>query len=123
MELTLNVYKAKGKHLISTEVERVAKAQDFELTTGICEDVLDIIKIDMFDGGLEALSDESKQDLIIGLVKDGYPFFLELIKEIFEITDDEAKRLRIADIAKVIVGIVKYSFTQLAGAIGKNEKN
>lgn len=124
MELTLNIYKAKGKYTISNEVERVAKAQDFELTTGVCEDVLNLINIDMFGGGLAALSDESKQELAIGIIKDGYPMFLEIIKEIFELTDDEAKHLKIADVATVVLEIVKYSFTQLAKSIGgKNLKN
>lgn len=124
MEITLNIYKAKGKHLISNEIERVAKAQDFELTTGVCEDVLNIINIDMFSGGVSALSDESKEELFLSLVKDGYPFFVELIKDIFEINDDEAKRLKLADVVKVVVSIVKYAFTQLGNAIGgKTEKN
>ena len=124
MELTLNIYKAKGKYTISNEVERVAKAQDFELTTGVCEDIMNLVNIDMFGGGLDALSDESKQELAIGIIKDGYPMFIEIIKEIFEITDDEAKRLKIADVAVVVLDIVKYSFSQLAKSLGGNkEKN
>lgn len=124
MELTLNIYKAKGKYTISKEVERVAVAQDFELTTGVCEDIMNLINIDMFEGGLDALSDQSKQELAIGIIKDGYPMFLEIIKEIFEISDDEAKRLKIADVATVVFAIVKYSFSQLAKSLGgKNSKN
>lgn len=124
MELTLNIYKAKGKYTISKEVEREAKAQDFELTTGVCEDIMNLINIDMFEGGLDALSDESKQELVIGIIKDGYPMFMEIIKEIFEITDNEAKRIKIADVALVVIDIVKYSFIQLGKAFGnKNSKN
>lgn len=124
MELTLNIYKAKGKHTISKEVERVAVTQDFELTTGVCEDIMNLINIDMFEGGLDALSDQGKQELAIGIIKDGYPMFLEIIKEIFEISDDEAKRLKIADVATVVYAIVKYSLSQLAKSIGgKNSKN
>lgn len=124
MELTLNIYKAKGKYTISKEVERVATAQDFELTTGVCEDIMNLINIDMFEGGLDALSDESKQELVIGIIKDGYPMFVEIIKEIFELTDDEARRIKIADVALVVIDIVKYSFIQLGKAFGnKNSKN
>lgn len=124
MELTLNIYKAKGKYTISKEVERVATAQDFELTTGVCEDVMNLINIDMFEGGLDALSDESKQELVIGIIKDGYPLFMEIIKEVFELTDDEAKHLKISDVALVVIEIVKYSFIQLGKAFGnKNSKN
>lgn len=120
MELKLNIYETK----LCRRVERIATANDFELSTGICEDVLNIINIDMFAGGLSALSDESMQELAIGIIKDGYPFFMELIKEIFEITDDEAKRLKISEVATVVLDIVKYSFSQLATALGgKKSKN
>lgn len=114
MELKLDIYTTR----LCREVERTATAQDFELSTGVCEDVLDIINIDMFEGGLSALSEESKTELVIGIIKNGYPFFMELIKEIFEISDSEAKRVKIADIAKVVLDIIKYSFSQLAGAFG-----
>lgn len=124
MEITLNIYKAKGKYTISNEVERVATAQDFELTTGVCEDIINLINIDMFGGGLDALTDEDKKELVIDIIKNGYPMFLEIIKEIFEITDDEAKRLKIADVARVVIDIVKYSFIQLGKSFGdKNSKN
>ena len=124
MEITLNIYKAKRKYTISNEVERVATAQDFELTTGVCEDIMNLINIDMFGGGFAALSDESKTEIAMGIIKDGYPMFLEIIKEIFDITDDEAKRLKIADVARVVIDIVKYSFNQLAKSFGnKNSKN
>ena len=125
MELTLNVYKAKGKYIISNEIERVARAQDFELSTGVCEDILNLIQIDTFAGGYSALTDEGKQELAIDIIKDGYPMFLEIIKEIFEFSDDEAKRLKIADVIAVVLEIVKYSFAQLSKSLGgnKNSKN
>lgn len=120
MELKLNIYTTR----LCREVDRVATAKDFKLSTGICEDVLNIIHIDMFEGGLDALSDDGKQELVLGIVKDGFPFFLELIKEIFELSDDEGKRIDIGEVAKVVVAIVKYSFSQLATALGgKNSKN
>lgn len=124
MELKLNIYKAKGKYTISDQIEREATAQDFELTTGVCEDIMNLINIDMFQGGLDALSDESKKELAIGIIKDGYPLFMEIIKEVFEITDAEAKRIKIADVATVVFAIVKYSFIQLGKTLGnKNSKN
>lgn len=126
MELTLNVYKLKAnnKYIICKEPARVATAQDFELTTGVCEDIMNLINIDMFEGGLDALSDESKKDLVIGIIKDGYPMFKEIIKEVFELTDDEAKHLKIADVAGVVIDIVKYSFIQLGKTFAdKKSKN
>ena len=124
MEIKLNIYKKKGKYTISNEIERVAIAKDFELTTGVCEDIMNLLNIDMFEGGLDALSEESKRELVIGIIKDGYPMFIEIIKEIFELTDDEAKRIKIADVTTVIFAIVKYSFVQLGKTFGsKNSKN
>lgn len=120
MELKLNIYADR----FCRKVEKTVTAQDFELSTGVCEDVLNIINIDMFEGGLEALSQESMQELAIGIVKNGYPFFIQMIKELFDITDDEAKRLKVADIATVVLDIVKYSFQQLATSLGgKKSKN
>lgn len=114
MELKLNIYQDK----FCRKIERTATAEDFELSTGICEDVLNVINIDMFQGGLAALSDESMNELAVGIIKDGYPFFVQLVKELFELTDDEAKRLKVADIAKVVIDIVKYSFSTLATSLG-----
>lgn len=120
MELKLNIYADR----LCRKVEKTVTANDFELSTGVCEDILNIINIDMFEGGLAALSDESMQELAIGIIKNGYPFFVGLIKDIFDITDDEAKRIKIADVATVVLEIVKYSFTQLATSLGgKSKKN
>lgn len=120
MEITLNVYKRKSKFLLSKEVDRVARAQDFELSTGVCEDVLKAINIDLIDGGISALSTETKETLFFGLIKDGYPFFVELIKDIFELTDDEGKRLKMAEVVIAISAIAKYAYNQLENSIGEN---
>ena len=120
MELKLNVYTTK----FCKEIERIATAEDFELSTGICEDGLNIVNIDMFEGGLTSLSDESIYDIVISVVKNGFPFFIELVKEIFDLKDDETKRLKLSEIAVVVVDIVKYSVSQLAGTFGnKKRKN
>jgi hypothetical protein len=117
--LKLDIYTTR----LCRTLEKTVTANDFELSTGVCEDVLNIINIDMFAGGLQSLSKESTQELVLEMIKNGYPYFIDLIKEIFEITDDEAKRIKIADIARVIIEIVKYSFLQLSSALGKKKKN
>ena len=119
MELKLDIYTSR----LCREIERTATANDFELSTGVCEDVLNIINIDLLEGGIQSLSDESMLSIIIGLIKNGFPFFMELIQEIFDITESEAKRIKISDIAKVILDIVKYSKNQLTFALGGKEKN
>ena len=119
MELKLNIYKDR----MGREIEKTVTTHDFELTTGVCEDVLDIINIDMFEGGISALSDESATTLIVGIIKNGYPFFIQLIKEIFALTDDEAKRIKLSELAKLVIDIAKYSFNQLAESLGGKTKN
>lgn len=118
MVLKLDVYKDR----LCRKFEKTVTAKDFDLSTAVCEDVLNVINIDMFEGGLEALSDESQKELIINIIKNGYPFFVELIKEIFELTDGETY-FKVADVATVVMDIVKYSITQLTGAIGGKQKN
>lgn len=117
MELKLDIYETR----LCRKVEKTVTANDFELSTGICEDVLNIVNIDMFEGGIEALSNETMQELAISIVKNGYPFFIELIKELFEITDDEAKRIKVTDVAAIVFGIVKYSFAQLQTSLGSKK--
>lgn len=120
MEIKLNIYKTR----LCREIEKTVTANDFELSTGVCEDVLNMVNIDMFEGGLQSLSDEAAQTLALGIIRNGYPFFIQLIKEIFEISDDEAKRLKVSEIAGVVINIVGYSFSELASSLGgKKGKN
>ena len=119
MELKLDIYTTR----LCRKVERTATAMDFELSTGVCEDILNAINIDMFEGGLNSLSIDGQGELIMQTIKSAYPVFIELIKEIFELTDAESKRIKIADVAKVVVDIVKYSVSNLANAFGGSAKN
>lgn len=120
MELKLNIYTDK----FCRELARTATAKDFELSTGICEDVLNVINIDALDGGFFALSNESKTEIAIGIVKNGFPFFKELMQELFGVSDDEIRSTKIAEIAAVVVNIVEYSKKELFSSLGgKNAKN
>ena len=122
MELKLDIYKTR--FCKKDEIEKTCTAKDFELSLGICEDVLNMINIDMFGGGLAALSTESQNELFTTLVKNGLPFFREMIQELFDLTDEEVKKTKLSDIVKVVIDIVKYSFSQLASSLGgKKEKN
>lgn len=119
MELKLDIYKTK--FCKKGDIEKTCTANDFELSLGVCEDVLNMINIDMFEGGLEAISDDSKNELFTTLVRNGLPFFKDMIKEIFEITDEEVAKTKLSDIVKVVINIVKYSFSQLASSLGGNK--
>lgn len=119
MDLKLNIYTTK----LCREVEKTVTAREFELSVGICEDVLDVINIDMFEGGLDSLSNEALLELAVPIVKNGFPFFKELLSEIFEVSSDEIRRTKISEVAQVIVAIVKYSISQLKSLGGKKSKN
>ena len=119
MDLKLNIYTTK----LCRVVEKTVTAREFELSVGICEDVLDMINIDMFEGGLTSLSNEALLELAIPIVRNGFPFFKELLAEIFEVPSDEIRRAKITEVAKVIVAIVKYSISQLKTLGGQNSKN
>lgn len=119
MDLKLNIYTTK----LCREVEKTVTAKDFDLSLGVCEDVLDIINIDMFEGGLDSLSNEALLELAIPIIKNGFPFFKELLSEIFEVSSDEIRCTKITEIAGVIVAIVKYSISQLKTLGGNKTKN
>lgn len=119
MEIKLNIYTST----ICRELEKTVTARDFELSLGVCEDVLDVINIDMFEGGLDALSQDDLLDIAIPIIKNGFPFFKGLLSEIFEVSEDEIRRTKITEVAQVIVAIVKYSIIQLKSLGGKHQKN
>ena len=112
MELKLNVYNRK-------EIEKTYVANDFELTTGVCEDLLELINIDMFEGGLEALSDESKIAEVLRTITGGINVFKDMLKEVFDgLTDAEIKRTKVKEVIQVVASIIKYSITGLTSSFG-----
>ena len=114
MELKMNIYEDR----FCRKVKKTVTADTFDLSVGICEDVLDIINIDMFEGGLDSMTDESKNELVLGIVKNAFPFFKQLVKELFDLDDGEVRNTKVEEIAKIVMEIVKYSFVQLASSLG-----
>ena len=112
MDLKLNVYEDRLCRKLKTTVV----ANEFELSTAICEDVIKLINPEMFET-LSSLSEESQIELITNLIKNGYPFFMELIKEIFELTDDSGY-YKVSDIGQVIMQIFHFAMAQLGKAVG-----
>lgn len=119
MDLKLTIYTDD----YCTEVAREAVAKDFKLSTGICEDVLEAVHIDMFDGGLQALSTDSLLGIIAAIVKDAFPVFKNIIKRMFDLTDEEVRYTDIAEMVTVIVGVVQYSMKNLNFSFGGKKKN
>lgn len=120
MELTLNIYGDR----FCRQYVRTATADTFDLSTAICTDVIGIINLDLLEGGLFSLSDESKVEMIAGIVKEGFPFFVELMRELFELTEEEIRYTKIEEVVSVVVEIVKYSVKTLKSSlVGKKSKN
>ena len=123
MEFKLNIYKDRR----CREVEKTYTANDFELATGTVEDVMNCVNIDLFEGGLEALSDISQIGEFVKIIYNSYDTFKDLLKDVFDgLTDDEFKRTKIKDVAKVVINIVKYSVSELGASVGfgnSKEKN
>lgn len=119
MELKLNIYTDRK---LKT-VEKTLTADDFRLSTGICEDILNIVNIDIFEG-VSALSEEDQIIEVMKMIIGGFETFKELLKETFDdITDDEIERTDVREIATVVIRIVKYSLAGLFSAFGGKRKN
>lgn len=113
MELKLNVYTNTGLR----EIEKTYVSNDFELSLGTCEDLLALINIDMFAGGLDALSDESKIIPILRTIVGGLPIFKNLLMDVFYgLTLDELRRVKTSEILLCVASIIKYSVTGLASS-------
>ena len=120
MELKLNIYTDKYCRNLS----RTATAKDFELSTGICEDVLNVINIDALGDGFFALPNQDKTEIALGIVRNGFPFFKEIMQELFEVSDGEIRCTKIGEIAAVVLQVVEYSKKELFSSLGgKNAKN
>ena len=118
MEFSLNVYKTRGLK----QVEKTYKVSDFELSFGACEDVLNAINIDLFAGGLDALSDEAKTAEMFKMVVDALPVIKDILKDVFDgLTDDELKRTSVKELVGLVMQVIRYSMATLGKSVP--EKN
>lgn len=105
MELKLNIYE-HGK------VIKTYTANDFTLTTGICEDVLNLVDIDkLLSGGFN----EQKLGIeILKIVAKLFPKFRPFLQDIFDgLTDNEFKQTSIKEVGQIIIHIIKYTVSEL----------
>lgn len=105
MELKLNVYE-HGK------IIKTYKANDFILTTGICEDVLQLIDIDKLSG---CISDQQKFGFeILKIVAKLFPQFRPFFQDIFEgLTDAEFRKTKIQEVGQIVIQIVNFTISEL----------
>ena len=119
MELKLNIYKDKK----CKEIEKTLVVNDFELSTAICLDVLELVKTDKYDD-ISALSKESQAVLIMDRVSGEFNSFLDILKDVFDgLTDEDIKKTKAKDITFAITMIIQYSLSTLFSTFGgKNKK-
>lgn len=115
MELKLNIY-GKGKEIIKTY-----QTNDFVLTTGICEDIINAVDVDkLLDGKLD---EQSLGIEMVKIVTKSFNKFRPFLQDVFEgLTDDEYRKTSIKEVAKVIIGIVKHTVNELY-SVGGTQKN
>lgn len=116
-EIKLNIYNGR-------KIEKTYVTEDVFIMWGTLEDVLDAIDLNIFAD----VAESSNSDLILAVakilaMKDNT--LKPLIKDVFEgLTDDEIRRTRVTDLAKVFIAIVKYNIEQLdLFNTGSNSKN
>lgn len=115
MELKLNIYGEEGK------VVKTYTANDFDLMTGTCEDVLEAIGIDNLlatTGNTEELG-----KLIVGAVLKGYKTFRPFLFQCFHgLTEDEYEHTKIKEVGQIMVAIVLYTINQMFSMLTPADK-
>lgn len=108
MELKLNIYNGK-------DIEKTYTANDFVLTTGTCEDILKLVDIDKISGNLD---DNNAMMEVLKIVIKAFQEFKPMMMQIFDgLTEDEYRRTNVAEVAGVVIQVVKYTFAQLFNSI------
>lgn len=114
MELKLDIYENK-------KVVKTYKSNDFVLTTGICEDILNTVDIDKLTSG--GLTQEQLGMEILKIVTKSFNKFKPFLQDIFEgLTEEEYRKTKIKDVANVIIKVVTYTISELFSVEG-NSKN
>lgn len=111
MQLTLNIYDA-GK------VVKTYTANEFDLMFGTVEDLIALVDLDAFGGNAD---DKAFVAAALKVVVNGFDHVKDLLKDIFSgVTDEELRKVKLKEVALLLVQIVKYSLTEIAG-IGKGK--
>ncbi len=110
-EMKLNIYEKR-------EVVKTYTAETYDIMFGTIEDLINLIDLEKVD-----LDDNKTLVAAAGkVVMGGMDIIKPLYKDIFEgLTDDELRNTRLAELATVLVQVVKFAINQMMkGATGKN---
>ena len=111
MEIKLPIYEKK-------QVVKTYTAETYDIMFGTVEDLINAIDLETFTTGKE-------EDMIKGVAKAipaVFGFIKPLLKDIFDgLTDDEIKKTKLSDVARVVVKVIKFSMAQvIVDASSKN---
>lgn len=105
--MKLNIYS--GKDIVKTY-----ETDDFDLTYGVIEDVIEII---------DGKDLENKNDLV-NIAIDSSHLLRPLLKQVFDgLTDDELRTVKIRELIVVIVELIKACVANLKMITGNDIKN
>lgn len=98
--IKLNIYKEGNKN----EVEKTYTAESYELMMGTVEDIVGIIDLEKIDDDKE----------IAKMILKGYGQIKPLLIDVFPgLTEDEIRRVKVPELAPVIIGIGKAALESM----------
>lgn len=113
MELKLNIYK-------DNKVEKTYCINDWELTTGVVDLVLESIDVEKIIGDNGNVLSGTEY---IKFVMKSYREYQPIIQKIFpEMTDDEYKRAAMIDVSNTIFSVINIIITRLMNIADDKKK-
>ena len=108
--MKLNIYNKK-------QIVKTYTADTYDLMFGTLEDVAEAVHLDDMKTG----SDTELLTMTMNFVLHSMDTVKDLIKDIFEgITDDELRNTRVAELADVLLDVIKYTLSQMGKLKTKN---
>lgn len=109
--MKLNIYEKK-------QVVKTYEANSYDLMFGTVEDVANAINLDELKSGTDA----EIMKMVIKLISSSMGTIKQLMMDIFDgLTEDELKKVKVSEMALVIVEVVTFTIQQLnMGASSKN---
>lgn len=106
MELKLNIYDDTMDTIVKTYI-----TETFLLKLGVVEDLLQLIDLD----NINTLDNTAIATAVMKRLPKVFPSLKELLKCVFKgLTDDELRNVAVTDLVKLIVGILKYSISEMS---------
>lgn len=108
--MKLNIYNKK-------QIVKTYTADTYDLMFGTLEDVAEAVHLDDMKTG----SDTELLTMAMNFVMHSMDTVKDLIKDIFEgITDDELRNTKVAELADVLLDVIKYTLSQMGKLKTKN---